>query len=357
MVEKKLIALVLICAALSVAVIGAVMVLNQKDHELQIKTDQISGIENEKLTLETQIDTLQANVSNLQSEVGSLNTDNIALESQVTSLQTETTTLENENNALESQVSTLQSEATTLNDDKAALESQVTSLQFQVTSLENDKTSLEIQVAILQSEKFTLTTQVASLQTNVSSLQTQVTSLEDDKTSLETQVATLQANVSSLQSQVESLEDDKTSLEAQVASLYTEVANLEAEVIQSYYSGYNEGYAQGVEDLSQSGWYLSDPTYNEAIAFINSDTTDENVYGPDYVCYDFTADFNGNALQAGYRCGFVYIMFSDSAHALACFETPDMGLIYVEPQTDQIVTLAIGQPYLGHIIVDFGIIW
>ncbi len=60
MVNNKLIALGLICVILSVGVIGAVMVLNQKDNELQMKIDQISGLENEKITLETQVSSLQA---------------------------------------------------------------------------------------------------------------------------------------------------------------------------------------------------------------------------------------------------------------------------------------------------------
>jgi hypothetical protein len=129
---------------------------------------------------------------------------------------------------------------------------------------------------------------------------------------------------------------------------------------EGYQLGYDKGYTQSVEDLTESGYYLRDPAYDEAIAFINSDKTDENEYhSPDYVCYDFTADFNSNAFQMGYRCGFVYIEFSDSAHAIACFNTTDSGLIYVEPQTDEIVTIAIGQqyPHINQVIVDIGIIW
>jgi len=299
MVEKKFIALGLICVVLSVGVFGAVMMLNQKDIQMQIKTDQISGLENEKLTLETQ-------VSNLQSE-------KLTLETQVSNLQ--------------ANVSSLQSETTSLNNEKTALETQVSSLQTEATTLENEKNTLE------------------------------------------TQVSTLQANVSSLQSEVVSLENLTLSLETQVSSLQSEVTSLENEVIQSfnlgyaegesegYQLGYDEGYIQGIEDLTESGYYLRDPTYDEAIAFTNSDKTDENEYTSDYVCYDFTADFDSNAFQTGYRCGFVYIEFSDSAHAIACFNTTDRGLIYIEPQNDEIVTLTIGQTYLDYIIVDFGIIW
>jgi len=250
MVEKKLIALSLICVVLSVGFIGTVMLLNQKDNEMQTITNQISGLENDKLALQTQ----------------------------VSSLQTEATTLNNEKTALATQVSNLQTEATTLNNEKS------------------------------------------TLATQVSSLQTEITSLEDDV----------------------------------IESFDLGYAEGESE---GYQLGYDEGYVQGVEDGAGSGWYIRDPTYDEAIAFINSDKTDENEYTPDYVCYDFTADFDSSAFQMGYRCGFVYIEFTDSAHAIVCFNTTDMGLIYVEPQNDKIVTIAIGQTYLGDTIVDLGIIW
>ena len=246
MVEKKLIALGLICVVLSVGVFGAVMLLNQKDVEMQIKTDQISGLENEKLTLEAQVSTLQANVSSLQSEV---------------------------------------------------------------------------------------------------------VSLEDLTLSLETQVSNLQSEIPSLESEV-------------IQSFDLGYAEGESE---GYQLGYDEGYTQGVEDGAGSSWNIRDPTYDEAIAFTNSDKTDENEYTDDYVCYDFTADFKGNAFQTGYRCGFVYIEFSEGAHAIVCFNTTDNGLIYIEPQNDAIVTLTIGETYWDRTIwsapdyddtvIYLGIIW
>ena len=264
MVEKKLVALSLICVVLSIGVIEAVMMVNQKDYELQMKAEQISGLENEKLTLETQVSNLQANISSLQSEITSLSNEKTALENQVSSLQTEATTLENEKNTLE--------------------------------------------------------TQVSNLQANISSLQSEVTSLENEV----------------------------------IESFNLGYSEGEAE---GYQVGYDEGYVQGVEDGPESGWYLRDPTYDEAIAFINSDETNENEYTQDYVCYDFTADFDSNAFQVGYRCGFVYIEFDESAHSIACFNTTDRGLIYIEPQDDEIVDIAVGQIYLGDIIVKMGIIW
>jgi cell division protein FtsB len=281
MVEKKVVALSLICVVLSVGFIGAVMMLNQRETELQIKTDQISGLENGKLSLEAQVAALQFNISGLQSEIVTLKNEKIGLENQVSSLQTEAATLENEKSTLEAEVS--------------GLEADVSSLEAEVASLTNEKNALENQI---------------------SSLQTEIASLEDEV-----------------------------------------VASFDLGYAEGESDGYDEGYAQGVEDLTQSGWYLRDPTYDEAVAFINSDETNENQYSDDYVCYDFTADFDGNAAEAGYRCGFVYIEFSETAHAIACFNTTDEGVIYVEPQTDEIVDVAVGQLYLEKVIVKVGIIW
>jgi len=228
---------------------------------------------------------------------------------------------------------------------------------------------LQFNISSLQSEIVSLNNEKFALENQVLSLQTEATGLENENSTLETQVSTLQANISSLQTEIASLTNEKSALENQVFSLQTEITSLESEVIGSfnlgyaegeaegYQVGYNEGYAQGVEDLTQSGWYIRDPTYDEAIAFISLDETNENDYTEDYVCYDFTADFAGNAFQMGYRCGFVYIEFSKTAHAIACFNTTDRGLIYVEPQTDEIVDVSVGQLYDGQVIVRMGIIW
>ena len=308
MFDKKLVALSLICVVLCVAVVGALIVVNQKDYELQTKADQISGLEDENLSLESQIATLQFNISDLQSEITSLN---------------------NEKTALENQVSTLQAN--------------ISSLQTEVTALENEKSTLEMQISALQD--------------NISDLQSEIVSLNNDKTALEDQVVTLQSEITSLNNEKTTLENQVSTLQANITSLQTEITSLEDEVIESYQLGYDAGYTQGVEDGAGSGWYIRDPTYAEAIDFINSDRTNENEYTDDYVCYDFTADFNANAFQMGYRCGFVYIEFLDGAHAIACFNTTDHGLIYIEPQSDKIVDVAVGRIYIGGIIVKMGIIW
>jgi len=332
MVNKTVVVLCVICVVLAVGLAGALMLLRQKEAELQIKTDKVSGLENEKLSLTSQVSVLETNASSLQSEVTTLESEKALLVVQLSPLQT--------------QVSGLQAEITALEIEKDSLEQQVSALETNVSTFQDE-------VTVLENEKAVLVAQISPLQAQVSSLQSEVTLLESDKNALQQQILGLRTNVESLQIQVESLETEKDSLETQVASFVTQVANLEAEVIISY----NVGYAQGTDDLIQTGYYFTDPTYEEAISFIELDETDENLYTPEYVCYDFTADLISNAAQEGYSCGFVYIEFASSAHAIACFNTTDAGLIFVEPQNDELVDVAVGQLYLGHIIVKFGIIW
>jgi len=126
-----------------------------------------------------------------------------------------------------------------------------------------------------------------------------------------------------------------------------------------YEQGYDNGYAVGLEDGAGHGYIIRDPTYQEALQFINDDRTDANQYDDEtYTCYNFAADFEANAFRAGYRCGFVLLEWIDGyAHAMVCFDTIDKGLIYIEPQDDEIVPLKVGSSYWGYIVIYIAIIW
>ncbi|MGQ9680552.1 MAG: hypothetical protein ACUVV4_07295 [Candidatus Bathyarchaeia archaeon] len=116
------------------------------------------------------------------------------------------------------------------------------------------------------------------------------------------------------------------------------------------YSDLSNGYSslkEAYETLLAGGGYgIRDPTYNEVLKFISSDKTDENEYDPEsYTCINFAADVKNNAFYKGYRCGYVEILFPDSGHAIVCFNTADRGLVFIEPQTDEVMNLVIGRPY------------
>jgi len=114
--------------------------------------------------------------------------------------------------------------------------------------------------------------------------------------------------------------------------------------------------AAHIIDLEKD-YNLRDPTYKEAVQFIRSDQTDKNQYNQSYTCINFANDFRNNALNEGYRCGYVAIEFGETSHAMVCFNTSDNSLIFIEPQSDEIVTLTTEQPYLGKMILRFSITW
>lgn len=133
-------------------------------------------------------------------------------------------------------------------------------------------------------------------------------------------------------------------------------------------SGYSAGYVNGTKDGAGTGYTIRDPTYAEMQNFIALDRTDSNIYNENtYNCYDFTHDVLTNAFNAGIKAGFVYIEFAAGSHAIAVFNTVDNGLVYIEPQSDEIMTVAIGahywdraiygEPDYDDTIVEFGIIW
>lgn len=179
----------------------------------------------------------------------------------------------------------------------------------------------------------------------------QVFQIENDITVLESQIL-------DFQSEVATLETNKTALQSQILGLQSKITDLENEATRSYNDGYDDGktkgYQEGVIDGVGTGYNIRDPTYAEAMTFIVSDRTDMNEYlSGDYICMNFAADFKNNAFNAGFRTGCVYIQFPERYHhGIACFDTVDNGLIFVETQTDEIVTLAIGEFYYDRTIHD-----
>jgi hypothetical protein len=98
---------------------------------------------------------------------------------------------------------------------------------------------------------------------------------------------------------------------------------------------------------------LRNPTYFEAEQFVASDKTASHPYViGSYTCANFAADFRSNALRAGYECGIAFLYFPDNAcHALNCFNTTDKGLVFVEPQLDKFVNVAVGKAYQAEKVI------
>ena len=118
--------------------------------------------------------------------------------------------------------------------------------------------------------------------------------------------------------------------------------------------GYAEGYDEGFEYGLGHGYTLRDPSYQEALTFISNDKTDENEYIEDtygvYVCSHFSRDICNNAETIGLRCAFVELRYRIGGHTIIAFNTTDRGLVYFEPQGDEIVNPVIGLRYYQCIV-------
>jgi hypothetical protein len=132
-----------------------------------------------------------------------------------------------------------------------------------------------------------------------------------------------------------------------------------------YSEGYDAGYINGTKDGAGTGYNIRDPSYGEMLNFIKSDNTNNHNYSLNYTCFNFCNDVIENSFNQGIKCGFVYMTFTDStAHSVVCFKTTDKGLIFVEPQTDEIVPIQvyavypIGSPYEFYSMIDYyAVIW
>jgi len=125
-----------------------------------------------------------------------------------------------------------------------------------------------------------------------------------------------------------------------------------------YTSGKADGYDEGMQAVLSQGYTLRDPTYNEAVAFLKEDKTNENEYIEDtygvYVCSHFSRDVCNNAEEKGWRCAYVELRFPDTGHAIVAFNTTDRGLSYFEAITDELVRPVVGERYYKCIVPKVG---
>ena len=115
---------------------------------------------------------------------------------------------------------------------------------------------------------------------------------------------------------------------------------------EGYEEGVEIGYEEGVEAGLGHGYTIKDPTYKQAIQFLREDNTDKNSFVEDtYVCSHFARDVCNNAEAEGLRCALVEIRYSDRGHSIIAFNTTDEGLVFFEPQSDEIVKPVVGKRF------------
>lgn len=91
-----------------------------------------------------------------------------------------------------------------------------------------------------------------------------------------------------------------------------------------------------MNEISCIFFNVQNPTYNEMMRFVEADITKYNEYTSEYRCGHFSTDMILNARDQGIQAGFVRIIGVENNHAIVVFKTTDMGIFYVEPQSNYI---------------------
>ena len=87
-------------------------------------------------------------------------------------------------------------------------------------------------------------------------------------------------------------------------------------------------------------------TYEELMEFLKRDKTDEKEFIPyKYEALDFARELRENAQKEGIRTGLIALSTKEFTFYINVFETADKGLIYINPQGDEIVTVRRGESY------------
>ncbi len=104
---------------------------------------------------------------------------------------------------------------------------------------------------------------------------------------------------------------------------------------------------------------LRNPSYSELSSFLQNDSTDNHSYIKDtYVCLDFSYALIRNATIHGFLCGYASVAYGifSTGHAMVTFDTTDRGLVFIEPQNDEMHKLSTGDKYNSGVIEEITLI-
>jgi hypothetical protein len=189
---------------------------------------------------------------------------------------------------------------------------------------------LELTTANLASTQ----TQLASVQTEVETTQAELATTQTELATTQTELATTQTELATTQTQLEGIKDELTELKVELVDLQTS------------YEGLMTGH----------GYTIKDPTYREMMNFIRLDKTDQKRYiEGEYVCENFAADVCNVAEVKGIRCAYVTIRYpNELGHAIIAFNTIDEGIVYIEPQSDDLVEPEVGEYFYKCVVPRAG---
>ena len=214
---------------------------------------------------------------------------------------------------------------------------------LRINTLEIDRKSLQGQMSGLQSDKTTLQSQIISLGRWLDGNKTSLTKLEEDYSLLNDVYNTLNSAFASLQSEHDSLQSEYTSLQRNYAYLEEDYTVLEEdyENVISEYVDLLGNHTHLLMYVDRSLESKSTPSISELQSWLFLDQTNLLGYHNDFDCKDFSVLLSVKARTNHWDMGIASIYGYDVnteeyyAHAFNFIITNE-GLVYVEPQTDDI---------------------
>ena len=189
-------------------------------------------------------------------------------------------------------------------------------------------------------------TELESTKEELDSTKTELASTNGELDSTKTELESTSIKLGTTEVELESTKGELHSVETELASTLDSLSTIQTELgvtrdtltdLEISYEGLMTGH----------GYTIKDPTYSEMMSFLRADDTDEAEYIEDeYECTEFTTDLCNGAEEEGIRCAYVTLKFpAGIGHTIVAFDTIDKGLIYIEPQYDDLVRVEIGKHF------------
>jgi hypothetical protein len=199
-----------------------------------------------------------------------------------------------------------------------------------------------------QSELESTNTDLSSTKTELQLINVKLDSTEIELLAIEQELNSTKMELISTKASLDLKDTELTETKDALLTTRNTVAERESEL-----SEFKVSY-EGL--MADHGYTIKDPTYSEMKRFLKADHTDRGKYIRDiYDCEHFSADLCRNADEEGIRCAFAILQHPEGiSHAIVAFNTIDEGMVYIEPQTDDLVKIEVGKPYYQCVVPEPG---
>ena len=198
-------------------------VVSSNQEMIRNLNNEVSDLESDKSSLETQILSLNENIANKAVIITGLN-------AQVSELQADLNVKRNQNVNLNNQINNLQAQIVSLQNDSSSNATVIEGLRSQIVTLTNEKNNLEGEIANKETQIVNLNVQISTLNNEIADLQSQVTSKENTISYLNSQIVNLQNLNIQLARTNQSNVDTIATLNNQIVNLNSQITNLTLQI-------------------------------------------------------------------------------------------------------------------------------